>query len=281
MMQMQNASYFFINPKLGLSADLNKNVNAYASIAMANKEPNRDDFVQSNGKSRPKPEQLTDLEAGLRFKSKKILASVNVYDMEYKDQLVLNGQINNVGAYNRVNVNSSFRRGVEAELAYTPNAYIRLAGNLSLSSNKIRNFSEYIDSSYTDGYTQYKKDYQLTDISFSPSQVSSAIVTLMPLKGLEITLSEKNVGRQYLDNTSNKNRSIAPYSLLNVRLNYTIDLKSGQQIGLMFAVYNVTNTRYVTNGYTFSYYSDATLTTMNYYAPASPMNFLGGIRIGF
>ncbi|WP_317897573.1 TonB-dependent receptor [Aurantibacillus circumpalustris] len=279
----QIQSYTFFNPKFGLSYDANKNLNIYASLAFANKEPNRDDFVQSSPQSRPKHEQLMDIEAGAHYTKKKITLSANFYNMQYKNQLVLNGQVNNVGAYNRVNVASSYRRGVEVEVNIKLNKYLALGANLAVSQNKIAKFVEYIDSSNADYSisTQYKNEYRNTDISFSPNTVSSLVLTIKPLKGLEISLIDKNVGLQYLDNTTNVKRSIKPYNVLDVRLNYTIKTKLIPEIGFMLSVYNVLNTKYETNGYTYSYYTDAKLYTYNYFAPSAPLNFLGGISLKF
>ena len=281
--QMQNQSYTFFNPKVGLSYDASKRLNLYASLSVANKEPNRDDFVQSSPQSRPKPEQLIDLETGVKYARKKINMSANFYNMQYNNQLVLNGKINNVGAYNRVNVASSYRRGVEFELNARINKYINLGGNIALSQNKINKFVEYLDSSNADYSisTQYKKEYKNTDISFSPNVVSSVVLTLKPIKGMEISFINKYVGRQFLDNTSNTKRSIDPYNVVDVRVNYTIKTKLIPEISFMFAIHNALNKKYETNGYTFSYYTDATLYTYNYLAPAAPVNFLGGISLRF
>lgn len=281
--RMQNQTYTFFNPKVGVSYDLNKRINLYASLSMANKEPNRDDFVQSSPKSRPKPEQLADLEAGIKYASRKISFSANVYNMQYTNQLVLNGQINNVGAYNRVNVASSYRRGIELEAGAPLGRYFALNANLALSQNKIKNFVEYLDSSNADYsvYTQYKKEYKNTDISFSPNVVSSVVFSVKPVKGMEISLINKYVGRQYLDNTGNVNRSINPYNVLDARINYTIHTRLIPEINFMFAVYNLLNEKYETNGYTYSYYTDATLYTYNFLAPAAPTNFMGGINLKF
>ncbi len=281
--KMQNQSYTFFNPKLGLSYDAGKKLNIYASVAMANKEPNRDDFVQSSPKSRPKPEQLIDLEGGLKYALKKVNFAANFYDMEYNNQLVLNGQINNVGAYNRINVSKSYRRGVELEINAEINKYLVVGGNLALSQNKIQKFVEYLDSSNADYSinTQYKREYKNTDISFSPNVVSAIVLTLKPVKGMEISFINKYVGRQFLDNTSNVKRSISPYNVVDVRVNYTIKTRLIPEISFMLGVYNVLNTKYETNGYTFSYYTDATLYTYNYLAPSAPVNFLGGVSLKF
>jgi len=281
--KMQNQTYTFFNPKFGISYDVNSSLNAYASLSIANKEPNRDDFVKSTPLSRPKPEQLADIEAGLKYNQTNKYFAVNFYNMQYKNQLVLNGQINNVGAYNRVNVASSFRRGIEFEANAEIIRFLSIGGNVTLSQNKITNFVEYIDSSNADYtiYTQYKKEYKNSDISFSPGIISSAFLLIKPLKNMEITFINKYVGRQFLDNTSNIKRSINPYNVVDLRFNYTINTKLIPEISVMFSIYNLLNTNYETNGYTFSYYTDAVLNTYNYKAPAAPLNYLGGISLKF
>ena len=281
--RLQIQKYNFFNPKFGLSYDLHKNLNIYTSFAIANKEPNRDDFVQSSPMSRPKPEQLLDLEIGAKYATKKIYFAANIYNMQYYNQLVLNGEINNVGAYNRVNVESSFRRGTELEFNAQLNKYFSLTGNFSLSQNKIVDFIQFIDSSdvnYTI-YKQYKKSYKNTDISFSPNIVSSFALNINPIKNLEVSFINKYVGKQYLDNTSDDNRSIKPYNLLDIRINYKIKTNLIPEISFMFSLYNVLSENYFTNGYTYSYYEGEVLKKYNFYSPSAPINFLGGVSFKF
>lgn len=276
-------NYGFFNPKFGLNYDLSSRTAIYASFGMANKEPNRNDFVQSTPKSRPKYEQLMDIEAGINQSFKNLGLNLNFYDMEYNNQLVLNGQVNNVGAYNRINVAKSYRRGLEFQAQFNITKYVNVNANITLSKNKIKDFTEYIDS--TDAsysvYTQYKIQYKETDISFSPNIISSGVITLKPFKGFEFSIINKYVGRQYLDNTTNIRRSINPYYVMDARINYTIKTKWNSEVGFMLSVYNLLSTKYETNGYTFSYYTDDKLNTFNYLAPAAPINVLGGISFKF
>ncbi|HQQ94158.1 MAG TPA: TonB-dependent receptor [Bacteroidia bacterium] len=282
--QMQNVNYTFYNPKLGLSYDLLNAIKLYASYSAGNKEPGRDDFVQSSPQSRPKSEHLDDIEAGIRYNRNKLEAGLNYYYMNYRDQLVLNGQVNDVGAYNRVNVPESYRRGLEMELTYRPFKILEFTGNLALSVNKIKRFTEFVDSSNADYsvYVQKNFTYENTDISFSPNSVSSLVISLMPVKGLRISLVNKNVSRQFLDNTSKTERSINPYSVLDLRVNYTIKTRLIPELGFMLSVYNLTNLKYETNGYTYSAYMDSSqLKTSNNLATAAGINFLAGISIKF
>ncbi|MCU0361070.1 MAG: TonB-dependent receptor [Bacteroidia bacterium] len=282
--QMQEVDYTFFNPKIGFNIELKRGLDAYVSVGVGNKEPNRDDFVQSTPQSRPQSEQLADLETGLNFNTTKVKVVLNGYYMQYKNQLVLNGEVNDVGAYNRVNVPESRRMGLELDLNYKAFDWFIITGNFALSDNTIAKFTEYLDSSNADYsvYKQVSKEYVNTDISFSPSTVSSLVFTFLPVKNFKISLINKNVGRQYLDNTSNLKRSLDPYSVFDLNMNYSIKTKVVPEMTLMLTVYNLLNTQYLTNGYTYSYYYDsAQLSTFNFVAPAAPINFLAGISIKF
>ncbi|MCC6372635.1 MAG: TonB-dependent receptor [Bacteroidia bacterium] len=270
----QNQSYLFFNPKLGLSYDAGKHLNVYGSVAVANKEPSGDDLSKNLPLQRPKDERLTDLELGARYNLERFFVGVGFYNMQYKNQLVLNGQIDNVGNPKHVNVANSYRRGAEVEVSAGINKYLTLGGNITLSTNKILNFTEYIDDDHINNYKN-------TDISFSPNLVSSVMAVVKPVKHLEVTLTNKYVGKQFLDNTSNNKRSMAAYNVVDLRLNYSIKTKIIPEISFMFSLNNVFAAEYVTNGYTYSYYDGNDLVTQNLLSPAALRNFMGGLSLKF
>ena len=279
------AKYGFFNPKVGLNYLVSKNTNVYASYAIANKEPNRDDFVQSTVKSRPKSEQLNDLEIGATHRFKNLSIGLNLYDMEYKNQLVLNGQINDVGAYNRINVESSYRRGVELELSANITKYFTFNGNVTLSQNKVKKYSEFIDN-YDIYPGQDTVKHQNTDISFSPNVIAAANFIFKPIKNLEVGFLNKYVGKQYLDNTSNGQRAIHDYFVTDFRVNYSIHTNIIKEINLVAVIYNLSNTVYETNGYNYTYSmtnnnGDKQMYSSNYLAPAAPTHFMLGLNLKF
>ncbi len=271
----QDHEWVFINPKVGISFIHNR-YKAYFSAAFAEKEPNRDDF-EAGVNEVPKPENMLDLELGYEFKSKQTLLGVNVYYMFYRDQLVLTGKINDVGAYTRTNTDKSYRAGIELQCAWMPSKKIRLEGNLTLSENKILNFTEYLDD-YDNG-GQVEKFYAKTTISYSPAVIGMAGVNWAPFNHAEIKLTGKYVGRQYLDNTTDKSRSLNPYYTQDVRLSYNIELKEKKALQLFVNLNNIFNKKYEANGYSFSYFYNEQLTTENYYFPMAPFNFLAGINV--
>ena len=112
-----NASLNFFNPKLGLTYEWHNNTQLYASFAVGNREPNRSDYTESSPTSRPSHETLYNTELGIRQNFRNTIWAINGYLMQYKNQLVLTGQLNDVGEYTRTNVDDSYRIGVELEAA--------------------------------------------------------------------------------------------------------------------------------------------------------------------
>ena len=201
-----NENYAFLNPKIGITYS-NKNWQAYASYALAGKEPNRDDF-EAGVTQQPKAERLHDVELGLENKGTDYSFGANIYFMNYKNQLVLTGKINDVGAYTRTNIPKSYRAGIELQGKAKINSWTNVNANISFSENKIKNFTEYIDD-YDNG-GQQTKFYPKTDISFSPSVVAGGSIKFIPVKHGELSLIRNYVGRQYLDKTSQKSSSLKP-----------------------------------------------------------------------
>lgn len=280
----------FFNPKVGVNLDINKSSSAYASFAVGNKEPSRQDIVDATSlapcpdladcaQQGPRPENLQDFELGYRYLSKATQVQINGYFMNYKDQLVLTGAINNVGESIRVNVPESYRAGVEFQAAQQLGSKLLINANLTLSQNKIKNFTEVVVS--YDGETPNAvNQYQDTDIAFSPSVIAGGSVNFMPANGLEIALLPKYVGKQYLDNTSNENRVIDPFFVNDLRFNYTLNPSWAKEIGFSFLVNNLFNTKYESNGYTYSYLYYGQITE-NFLYPQAGTNFLAAVKLKF
>ena len=272
-------TYNFFNPKIGLSYHQNDWL-AYASYSVAHKEPNRDDF-EAGKNQQPKPETLQDWEAGIERKNNQSFLSANLYYMQYKDQLVLTGQINDVGAYTRTNIPNSYRLGIELQGSSMINKWLKAGANLTLSRNRIKNFTEYIDT-YDASYNwlgQDTKFYKESAISFSPEVTGAATITLMPMKQLNVDLLSKYVGKQYLDNTENNHRKLNPYFTEDVRAIYSFSKNRLKNVDLIFQVNNVFNKKYEPNGYSFSYYVASDLTTENYYYPMAGTNWMFGLNV--
>ncbi|HTE26538.1 TonB-dependent receptor [Flavitalea sp.] len=268
-------TYDFVNPKLGLSYNKN-NYQVYASYAMGNKEPNRDDF-EAGITQQPSPERMHDFEAGIEKREGQYSWGLVLYYMLYKNQLVQTGKINDVGGQTRTNIPDSYRMGIELQGKAVLTDWLNISGNLTLSRNRINNFTEYIDDYDAGG--QKVIPHGETDISFSPAVTGFAGVNLVPVKNLEINLFSKYVSRQYLDNTSSRSRSIDDYFVQDVRLSYSLRRLLAKEINLSAQVYNIFNRKYESNGYTFSYYYGGELTTENYYFPMAGANVMVSLNI--
>ena len=267
--------YNFINPKIGITFTKG-NYKVYASFGKATKEPNRDDFEASVAQ-KPQPEKLNDIETGFEYKNKKMMLGTNFYLMNYKNQLVLNGKINDVGAYTRVNIDKSYRAGVELFGSATFNKYVSFSGNITLSSNKVKNFIDYIDN-YDTGNQDATK-YTKTDIAYSPTVIGNLSINIVPITNAYIGLTSKYVGKQYLDNTSSSNKQLRDFFTQDIRLGYTVKGKQIASVDFYAQANNIFSKLYEPNGYTFSYVLGGQKTTENYFFPMAPANFLFGVNV--
>ena len=197
--------------------------------------------------------------------------------MNYRNQLVLTGKINDVGAYTRTNISKSYRAGIELQVAGKFNKFLSANGNINFSKNKLKNFSEFLDD-YDNG-GQKVNLYNETNLAFSPAVIASAAIDIVPLKNGEISLISKYVSSQYLDNTSNKSRTLSSYYLQDARISYGLVLKGIKAIKLFVQANNLFSKQYEPNGYSFSYIYDGAVTTENYYFPMAPFNMVAGFSI--
>ena len=279
----QTDQLHFFNPKAGIFYNPTANIDLYASFAVANREPNRDDYTESTPASRPKAERLYNTEIGYRQTWNKAALGVNVYHMYYLDQLALNGQINEVGAATRINLDRSYRLGIELTGGLQLLTKLRLDGNVTFSRNKVKAFTEFIDVYDADfnWLEQRVIERKNTNLSFSPDIIAGVELGWNPVKPLNITLSNKYVSRQYIDNTSDSNNTIDAYTFTNARLQYTLQPRFAKEVVLSLLIQNIFNTQYETNGWSYRYvYDGATAIDQGYY-PQAGTNFLLGVRVGF
>jgi iron complex outermembrane receptor protein len=274
----ESESLFFFNPKIGAAYRFNEIHRLYAYFGIAGKEPTRDEYVNSSIQSRPSPETLYNIETGYKAEFNSFFVGINSYAMIYKDQLILTGQVNDVGEYIRQNVPDSYRLGLELESGVRLSSSIELAANATLSRNKIDEFSEFIDD-YDNG-GQIVRNFENTDIAFSPNFMGNAFLKFNK-NGFSSEWISKYVSKQYLDNTQSDSRSLDAYFINNVRLAYTFsNLNFARSISANLLVNNVFNNTYETNGYTFGFIAGGEQ-RFNYYYPQAGTNFLFQVNWNF
>ncbi len=253
----------FFNPKFGFKFSKNRYM-FYSSFSVANKEPNRVDYINQKEGEFPKPERLYDFEAGTKYRFNNWGLELNFYNMFYRNQLVLTGKLDDVGNAIRENVKNSYRRGIELELGGKINNFISFDGNVTLSRNKISEYSEYI-SNWDSPYDPVTKVHKNTDISFSPTVIGGAKISfdLMRLfndkkqNHFNLNIFQKYVGKQYLDNTMNESAKLAPYQYTNMSLEYKIKNDIFTNFQISFKINNIFNQKYITNGWVARFKSDA------------------------
>ena len=270
-------NYTFFNPKAGVTYKYNDNNDLYLSYARANREPNRNDFESD---SSIRPEQLNDFELGWRHKKGNFSFNANGYLMLYNEQLVLSGELNDVGAPLRTNSGESYRLGLELEAVIPVNNKLTIQPNLALSTNKNR---ETVRS--FDGEVQ---NLGSTDIAFSPNIVAANAIVFEPVKNFQVSLLTKFVGEQFMSNTEAQQSRLDSYLTNDINLIYSIIPKSVfEKITFTALVNNIFDEQYVSNGFYFTFDDDfsnpGTISTVEGagFYPQAGINFLTGVTLTF
>ncbi|MDR0428405.1 MAG: TonB-dependent receptor [Dysgonamonadaceae bacterium] len=242
----------FCNPKAGLYYQINEENNVYASFAIAQREPNRNNYTDAAKNEIPKSEQLQDYELGYKFQDRFLTFGANLYYMKYKDQLILNGKVNEIGEPLTSNIPDSYRAGIELIAGMRVTSWFDWTGNLTLSRNKIKDYTEYVDDWETgDKYANY---IGTTSISYSPSLIANSLFSFKH-KNWNVGLQSSWVGKQYLDNSGSDDRKLDPYFVNNLKLGYSFRLKGIKSMDIHLLINNILNEKYESNGYVwYSWY---------------------------
>jgi len=281
----------FFNPKGGVTFIFNKDHQVYASVSAGHREPSRSDIKESIKAGRAgllKSEQMTDYETGYRFSARTFSLGVNLYAMEYKNQLVPTGKKSDTGYEIKENVPVSYRRGIETEAGWQPTQWLQVEGNLCLSTNKIKDVTIYLDTyDHPDNWNpveeQMSEYYELTDIVYSPSYTAAARVAVRPFArragfpgGLELALTGRFVGRQYYDNTSNPDRSLPAYQVLGFNASQTFPTRRCGIFRLDLFADNLLNRKYCASvwAYRAAFRDTGTVELSEGFYPQAGINFM-------
>ncbi len=274
-------TFNFFNPKAGLSWQIDRSNRLFASVSMAHKEPTRNNYTDGKLHERPAAERLIDYEMGYTFYSRLFKAGANLYYMDYKDQLVLTGELNEIGEPLAANIPNSYRAGIEVMASLALPCGFSWSANATFSRNRIRNFTEVLYDDNT--YERWEISHGETRLSFSPEIIASNTFSYT-WRGLEASLHSQYVGKQYMSNSGQEEHRLDAYFVSNLRLAYTFRLPRTKSITVGATVYNLFNEEYESNGYAGSgYYTgdDGTRHRYNYagYAAQAGINVLGHVSI--
>ncbi|MAO72001.1 MAG: TonB-dependent receptor [Flavobacteriales bacterium] len=289
----QTVNLRFFNPKYGIFYSITDKSSVYSSYSEGKREPNRNDYIESTPSSRPSPETLFDTEVGYRYNSKNFDLGINLYNMEYKNQLVNTGEINDVGASINSNIDESYRRGVEIETALKLTKKLSYSANITFSKNKIASFTEYIDN--WDTWSKDTINYKNTDISFSPNIIAKSQL-IYDIGDLQASWIVKHIGNQFMDNSQSEDRMLEKYTVNNLLLSYVVKLKNVKSAKITLLVNNFLNTEYVNRAWVYRFNTEQSEEDLSYdpyinidsdgynmigYFPQASRNYLLGVTLGF
>ncbi len=252
----------FFNPKAGLNYALSERNVLYASYAIANREPNRSDYI--DGSVKPRPEKLGNFELGLRRNASRYGFEANYYYMNYTDQLVLTGQLDNQGYPIRTNVGKSYRTGLELS------GMVRLSEKWTWNANATLSVNKNKDFLTLENNVPITKN---TTIVLSPGVIAGSQLTWSVFRHFQATWLSKYVGKQYLDNTQHESLTLSSYFINDLRLNYQMNPKGMKELGFSFLLNNLLDVKYSSNGYSYA--------NAAYYYPQAGRNFMVMMTLKF
>ncbi|GHU89224.1 TonB-dependent receptor [Bacteroidia bacterium] len=248
-------TFNFSNPKAGIFYRINSGNDLYASLAIGHREPNRNNYTEGKLAALPKTETLYDYELGYKYHSPSFSAGVNLYYMKYKDQLILTGEVNDIGEMLTSNIPDSYRAGIEVTAGIPIASWLQWNGNLTLSKSKIKEYTEYIDDWETG--KQAVNYLGTTSIAYSPDVVAGNLFSVN-FRNYSAGLQSLYVGKQYIDNSESNERKLDPYFVNNLRLSYTLKLNGIKSLTLNALINNLFNEKYESNGYVwYTWYEGA------------------------
>ncbi len=283
----QNHTYLFLNPKTGINFKLNPHQRAYVFVAGANREPNRSNFVDADPSGQgPVHETLIDYEAGFIHQESNLSFHANLYFMDYTDQLVLTGEINDVGSAVMTNVKDSYRAGIELSGGTLFASWIRWDLNATFSRNKILEYNGSVDnwdywSDPDNEPYQVHEELGRTDLSFSPRIIANSQLDFKPVQHMHVTLVSRYVDKQFIDNTSSEERVLDPYFINDLRFSYAFYPPFMEEISVKVQLLNLFNVEYETNAWIYRYYSAGAEGRLDGFYPQAGFHVMAGIRLKF
>lgn len=278
--------YDFFNPKAGLQYTLNDRNKFYASFAVAHKEPTRNNYTDAKFNTTPMSERLFDYELGYNYLSPRFSAGANLYYMDYEDQLVLTGEVNDIGEPLAANVDKSYRAGIELTAGVKITDWLRWDVNSTFSRNKIKDYTEYLSVYDDNDFVEQQSQYLGTvDIAYSPSVIANSLISVN-YKGWSAALQSHYVGEQYMSNSEIKELQLDGYFVNNLHLAYAFSMPLLKSVKVGFSIYNLFDEKYCNNGFGSSSLYRApdgkqTRSEYAYYFPQAGTNFMANVSIRF
>jgi len=309
-------NYNFFTPRTGINYNFNDKLNAFINFSIAKREPRlKDIYDAENPDSKPnfriidtlkgiyddpliKPEEMKDYEFGISYNSNKIKAELNFYFMDFKNEIVNNGQLDNVGQPISGNAGKSIHKGIELGISINPFSQINfkgltISGNLNLSNNYFTDYRE-VSGADSSGNIIYGNDYTDNKILLTPGVIGNLTLNYSDDRGINAYISLQHIGKQYLDNSENERKNpeirnqigyvekiIKSYTVFNAGLSLNIlsltetgkSSKVLKNVKIDFKANNIFDALYETSG--------SISGGIPYWIPAATRNFYAELKIGF
>ena len=286
----QHKVWHFFNPKAGLFFEIDKSQKIFTSVAVAQREPTRADLkdaIKLGSNNEIKAEKLTDFELGYSFDNSKLMLSVNLYYMNYKDQLVPTGELNEVGYKLMSNVEKSYRKGLELLAGYKPVKWFQFDANATFSKSRVVDyttwFETYDNSNDWGSAGQLSAYFDEASLPFSPETIAAFCLTIIPSKNLKLAFTEKYVSSQYITNTQNEDLKLPSYQSANFNITYNFKIIGKAEAQLGVYVNNIFSSKYSSNAWGWEAHfanNDPTVTDKGLY-PVAPRNYLAKFAVNF
>jgi iron complex outermembrane receptor protein len=276
-----NDTFDFFNPKFGVNYQINAAQRVYASLSVAHKEPTRDNYKDLKAGQKPTAERMLDYELGYQYRNRWLSAGVNLYYMNYKDQLVPTGEANAIGEAVAINMPKSYRMGIEAMVGMQPVKHLNIDLNATWSRNRIQDFSETLYKDYADPIVINHGD---TPIAYSPDFIANGTVRYT-LGGFETALQTQYVSKQYMTNAKDEQAVLDAYFVSNLTFNYHFSLPGVKKITVGCTLYNLFDEEYENNGFAGRSYDlkngQRVIQTYAAYAAQAGIHAMGHLTLNF
>jgi iron complex outermembrane receptor protein len=268
----QTIDWSFVNPKAGVTYAVTRPLSLYASYGQNTREPARSDMFAGfdnldtsnvtfvGSLNRVKPERVHDFEGGVTYRGGSFDGQANVYSMDFRNEISPIGALSYIGLPLRKNVGASYRRGIEADVAYRGISRLLLNANVSASTNRIR---EYTDSTGDVPITYHDVEPLLTPrlVTFERAQFAAT-------RNLNVALETRYQSRAFLQNTGDS-RFVLPAAFnLDGSLSWRV-----RQYEILVRGNNLTNSKKYGSGYAYG--------DVSYYYVVPPRNLFVTAKVAF
>jgi len=272
-----DVDWLFLSPRAGITYLLNDEINVYASFAAASREPADvtiydaeevgafpelaveniietvgGDSVFIFGDPLVDPERVYNFELGGKINSGNFRGGVNLYWMEFYNEIVQGSGIDDDGRPRITNADRSVHAGIELEGTVKPLEFVEVSANASYNYNRLKDFK--VENDYDwDGQVDEIVDYSGNPPAGFPEYIGN-LVADFKYDPVRFTYRLRLVGKQYVENGKNDSLAIGSHMVSSISGSVSLGNMSGLgRFSLNGTIENLFNAKYEQGGYTYLY----------------------------